>query len=115
MAWGFPGSQVPFVTEEERTLTSPWLFFLKAIFDGTAARGQAATVLVPAGSPVSYTTGQNGIDAGAGGTVSAISIQRGTAVIPTGVLAGMIPAQQGDILKITYTVKPTINFIPGGL
>jgi hypothetical protein len=48
-----------------------------------------------------------------GGTVSAIALSRdGVIYYATGVVAGVIPMSQGDFIKITNTVVPTVVVIP---
>lgn len=44
-----------------------------------------------------------------GGTVSAISFNRGATTVPTGETAGVFTLNPNDSLVITYTVAPTIN------
>lgn len=47
------------------------------------------------------------------GTVSAVTITRpGGSPVNIGVQAGMFPVQTGDSVIITYTVAPTVTFIP---
>lgn len=69
--------------------------------------------VVPTGSPFTYTASTNGQLAVSGGTVSSITLSRAKMTnIPTGVTSGIIPLSQGDSVTITYSVVPTINFIP---
>lgn len=47
-----------------------------------------------------------------GGTVSKIEFSRdGTTFIDTGAVAGMMAVSQGDYLRITYTVAPTLTLV----
>lgn len=49
----------------------------------------------------------------AGGTVSALAYSRdGVVYYPIGIVAGMVTLSQGDFIKITYTVVPTVTAIP---
>lgn len=63
------------------------------------------------GSPFSYTAQSNGYVLVTGGTVSAISFTRVSAHA-TGLITGFIPVDNKDVVTITYTVAPTITFIP---
>ena len=69
--------------------------------------------VTPGASPYSYVAGSSGFDAVSGGTVSAVSIKRSTTTVPTGVTSGLFPVANGDTVIITYSVAPTVNFIPG--
>lgn len=73
-----------------------------------------AVAITVGASPFAYTALAEGTVTVSGGTVSAISITRGATVVPTGVTAGVFPLSQGDIITVTYSVLPTMNFIPSG-
>lgn len=76
-------------------------------------RAQPAVAITPGASPYSYTASFDGSVIVNPGTVSAIAISRdGTTFFTTGVTAGMFPMSRGDILKVTYTVAPTMTFLP---
>lgn len=63
-------------------------------------------------SPYTHTSKRHGYILVAGGTVSQIAyIRRGVATV-TGAIAGMFPILLGDSIRVTYTVAPTITFIP---
>lgn len=64
------------------------------------------------GSPFSFVAYTPGTVFVVGGTVSAIAILRGTATVATGMTSGMFTLGQGDTLRITYTVAPTVTFLP---
>lgn len=67
--------------------------------------------ITPGASPYAYTANRPGALSVQAGTISAITVTRGaTAVTVTG--ATLIPANTGDIVTITYTVAPTVNFLP---
>jgi hypothetical protein len=89
-------------------VTTPWQRFFNALVS-PAAPIQPVTLT---GSPFSYRAGSAGSVAVSGGTVSAISITRGTTTIPTGATSGTFPVANGDTVAITYTVAPTVSFIP---
>jgi hypothetical protein len=63
------------------------------------------------GSPFSYTAQSNGHVLVTGGTVSAISLTRVSAHA-TGLTAGLIPVGNKDVITVTYSVLPTMTFIP---
>lgn len=64
------------------------------------------------GSPFDYQSTADGLLVVTGGTVSAISYGRNGAFTPLGITAGLIPVKLGDVAQITYTVAPTVSFIP---
>ena len=78
-------------------------------FAGTPAASSAITV---GASPFAYTATTGGTVAISAGTVSAVTLTRASTVIATGVLAGLIPVRNGDIVTVTYTAAPTMVFIP---
>lgn len=64
-------------------------------------------------SPYAYTAPAIGDVVVQGGTVSAITRTRpGQSAVNIGVTAGIIPVQAGDVVTTTYSVAPTITFIP---
>lgn len=63
-------------------------------------------------SPNTYTADRDGYLTIQGGTVSKIEYVRRAAATDTGVTAGMFTILVGDGLTVTYTVAPTITFIP---
>ena len=64
-------------------------------------------------SPFSYTAPQKGFMLVSGGTVTSIMFSRTPGVFyATGETAGQFTLAQNDVLKITYTVKPTVTFVP---
>jgi len=64
-------------------------------------------------SPLSYTAPSKGFVIVSGGTVTSIMFSRtaGTFYL-TGETAGVFPMAQNDILKVTFSVAPTMVFIP---
>jgi hypothetical protein len=76
------------------------------------AVGAIAAVTVTA-SPFSYTAQAAGFVVISGGTVSAVTLKRGTpAAISVGETAGIVPVSAGDIVAVTYSVLPTMSFVP---
>jgi len=75
-------------------------------------KAQPATVS-PGASPATITATSNGWYIVSAGTVSALDYSRaGGSFISLGVLAGMFQVSKGDAIKITYTVAPTVYFVP---
>ncbi|HUN00399.1 MAG TPA: hypothetical protein PLI96_07945 [Halothiobacillus sp.] len=75
------------------------------------SRLAASSVTVTA-SPFAYTASQLGTVYVSGGTVSAITLTRRGVIIPTGVTSGAIGVATGDIVTITYSAAPTVNYVP---
>lgn len=76
------------------------------------ATGAIASITVGA-SPYAYTAPAAGTVVVSGGTVSAITLKRGTpAAISVGETAGVIPVSAGDIVTTTYSAAPTMSFVP---
>ena len=64
-------------------------------------------------SPASLSAPSKGVYLITGGTVSAIMLSRTPGVfLLTGMTSGFVPVAQNDVVKITYSSKPTVNFIP---
>ena len=76
--------------------------------------GLPPTTVTVGASPYAYTATTKGRVVTSGGTVSAITLTRGSAgAINMGVTAGSVAVDAGDIVTVTYSAAPTINFIPG--
>lgn len=74
-----------------------------------------ATQIAPTvgASPWAYTVPTYGNLVIQAGTVSAVTITRaGQSAVNIGVAAGMFFVQAGDVVTITYSVAPTVTFIP---
>lgn len=86
----------------------PWFRF----FERLSGKGPAAETVSVTGSPKTIAIGQNGFLTVSGGTVSAIEYRRGTsgAFASIGATSGPVPVRNGDSVKITYTVAPTVTF-----
>jgi hypothetical protein len=71
------------------------------------------TVLTVGASPYSFTAPMKGFIVVSGGTVSKITFSRLTGTAwTTGQTQGCIPVAQNDAVSVTYTVKPTVVFVP---
>lgn len=72
----------------------------------------AAEAVTPGVSPYTFTAGRDGHLIVRAGTVSQIDYVRNGATSAIGVTAGLFPLLVGDGIRITYTVAPTVTFIP---
>lgn len=80
-------------------------------FNSLPGVGKPAAIVPIAmtGSPFQYLASEPGFLSISGGTVSATVLTRnGTAINP----GNPAPVSNGDVVTITYTVAPTVNFIP---
>jgi hypothetical protein len=104
-----PNWGVPLIDVASGVTTQPWFSF----FAGLAGQAGPITAVKPRGSPFSYTASVKGFLAVSGGTVSAITLARArVSGVPLGMTNGVVPLSQGDTVTITYSVAPTLNFIP---
>jgi hypothetical protein len=76
------------------------------------AQAQPAKSITPGASPYVYTAAFDGTVAVTGGTVSAITITRQGTSVATGITTGLIPLSRLDQLQVTYSVAPTMTFLP---
>lgn len=75
-------------------------------------RAQPVQSVTLTGSPFTYTAAFDGTIVLTGGTVSAIALIRQGASVATGLSAGLFPLSRLDQLQITYSVAPTMTFLP---
>ena len=74
----------------------------------------ALSTITPSGSPYSYSNATD-YDEDVivrGGTVSTVEVGRGGSYESVGVAAGMFRLSPGDVLRVTYTVAPTMRLVP---
>lgn len=76
------------------------------------AIAQPVAVISVGASPFTYKAPAAGSVAVTGGTVSIIAISRQGTSVTTGLTAGLISLSRFDSLVVTYTVAPTMTFIP---
>lgn len=79
------------------------------LFQATRGAIQAVTV---GASPFTYTAPENGSVIVSSGTVSLITIVRGSNIVGVGATGGMFPVSIGDGIRITYSVAPNVRFVP---
>lgn len=89
--------------------STPWYLFFKQF---VTQPGAVQTVSLGA-SPASYTASGPGSVVVSGGTVSGISLKRGGVTTALGITSGIVPVVNNDVVVMTYSVKPTVSFIPG--
>jgi hypothetical protein len=98
-----PGGQAAF--------SRPWYLYFDGVFrrlTGSGANPEAITVGV---SPYSYTITDDGILMVTGGTVSDIDYGRNGVFTDTGFTAGTLTVFAGDVVRVTYTVLPTVTLV----
>lgn len=111
-----PNSQAPIGEVKDKSgkvigsafITLVWASFFQQ-FTQKAPAVQDVTI---SGSPFEYTPNNKGIFVVTGGTISNLSLIRGTVTIN---LTGqkIIPVSIGDTLSITYSIVPTsLQFLP---
>lgn len=86
-----------------------WYRFFTGLYKGTPAAAEGALVL--GASPYAYTAPAKGFLIIRGGTVSAVEFTRSQTTL-TGQTQGIFPMAQGDTLTITYSVLPTVTWVP---
>ncbi len=87
-------------------MLSPWNSYFQQF---TQAPAPVINVTVGV-SPFAYTVREPGAIAITGGTVSAVTLTRGSVVIP--VSSMIFPVGINDIVTVTYSVLPTISLLP---
>ena len=106
--FGIPDFQLA-VIDQDQKFTPEWQRGLTRLAQLSAERKIRA--VSPGASPFTYTATTIGNLLISGGTVSAVSLVRGATSIacPT---SGFIPMAGKDSVVITYSVAPTLSFIP---
>lgn len=105
-----PNYPVPLVEQRGNT-SSAWYRFFSGLFTGLAPAAEVPTV--PGVSPWTYVAPVRGFLIVSGGTVSLVQFSRdGVNFYSYGVVAGPMPLNGADLIRITYTVPPTLTFVP---
>lgn len=109
----FPVLHAPVVDPQTGIITVAWQKLLSTLWQRTGGinAGGVILALTPGASPWTYTLPANGMLQIAGGTVSAVSFNRGGTAIPLPT-AGMWYGMLGDQFQVTYSHAPTGNFVP---
>lgn len=101
----------PVPLEVNGKTSKDWYFFWSGLFRKLPPAAEAA--VTPGASPYIYSPAVGGTVIVSGGTVSAIAFSRdGVTFYATGQTAGMFTLNAADQLRITYTVVPTVTFVP---
>lgn len=100
--------------DNDGNLANIWYYLLRTFFNRTGGSGAAlaAVDITVSASPFTYSTDLSGSVVVQGGTVSAISVVRGNSTVNAGVTSGVIPVMRGDQVTVTYSVLPTMTFLP---
>lgn len=90
---------------------STWYRYFQQNESGTPPSGELPVTLMA--SPFSYTAQLKGFVIVSGGTVANIMFSRtaGTFYL-TGQTSGVFPMAQNDVIKVTYSAKPSLVFVP---
>ena len=94
----------------ENQTNSVWYRYLQANETGVPPSGESAVTVTA--SPFTYTAPRKGFLIVSGGTVSAIAFARLGPFYGTGQTTGTFTLALNDQLKITYSGKPTVTFVP---
>jgi hypothetical protein len=86
-----------------------WFRFFQNVYKG--APPSSETTLTLGASPWSYQAPAKGFVIIRGGTVSAVQFTRSVTTL-TGQTQGVFPMSQGDTLAITYSVLPSLTWVP---
>ena len=97
------------ILDEEHT-NAQWYRYFQS-HDTGQPPGAEKTITVTA-SPFVYTAPRKGFVIITGGTVTSILFSRSGTYYNTGVASGSLSVAQGDMLKVAYTVVPTMVFVP---
>ncbi len=97
--------------ENKGVTSKDWYFFWTGLWRGLAP--EIETAVTPDGSPFTYNAPRRGSLIVSGGTVSLIRFSRdGSTFYDVGATAGMFALSAADRLEVTYTVAPTLTFVP---
>jgi hypothetical protein len=104
----FPTAATPAVALQNGNyyFTTPWIVWLQQL----ASQPAAPFTVTPTASPFSYLASGAGTLQITGGTVSARTLTRGGVTVS---VSGSVPVVNNDVVTVTYSVAPTLSFIPG--
>lgn len=88
----------------------PWYVALQGLDNGQPPGSEMAITVTT--SPFIYTAPVGGFVIVAGGTISAIQFSRSGVFYATGQTSGLFTLGLGDQLKVVYTVKPSMTWVP---
>jgi 3D (Asp-Asp-Asp) domain-containing protein len=96
------------MVDEQGRVSQVWFRFLQQLVNQPAA---SAAITVSA-SPFTYTASFPGNVVINGGTVTGLSVSRGTTSVTVATTQKIIPLGQGDSVVVTYSVLPTMTWLP---
>ena len=102
-----PTYDTPIVINEKTS--SVWYRFWIGLYQEQPTQAEITVTVGP--SPFTYTAPVGGNALISGGTISAIALTR-TRTNNLGPGENVVPLSNGDQLTITYSVKPTLVFMP---
>jgi hypothetical protein len=106
-------NQTPIIGAGTLTQKDWYLFFTNLWTAVTEGMPQTEEAVPIEASPMTYTAVIRGQAHIGGGTISVIEFSRdGTNWYDTGMTAGFVQMDKGDLLRVTYAVAPTINYFP---
>jgi hypothetical protein len=108
MSFQVPNLNAPLVDLEDGTVNNPWNNFFQQFTQAPAG----AISLVINGSPYIYQSKEQGMITIEGGTLTSVEFIRGSFSTNLGNAQRIIPVQIKDIIRVTYSVLPIINFVP---
>lgn len=107
--FGLPSPTLPAIDPKSGKFGSVWYQFLTRLAQLTAESPMTAPAV--GASPFTFTAGTIGHMFVTGGTVSSIVLTRsGTSI--TCQANQFIPMAAGDTITVTYSVAPTMTFVP---
>jgi hypothetical protein len=104
--------QDPEIGPTFRDMANAFILATDPVLPDPPHAAQPVQTVTPGASPYTYTAAYNGTLSVSAGAVSAISIIRQGATVATGITAGLIPVSRSDQVSITYSVAPTVSFLP---
>lgn len=104
-----PVFEQPIMTKD--ATNASWYRYFTQNEKGTPPSSE--TVLTVGASPYTYTAPAKGFVILSGGTVSGVTFSRTKGTTYTaGQTSGMFPLAQNDVLVVTYSVKPSMVWVP---
>jgi hypothetical protein len=107
--FGLPSPTLPITDPKTGVIASVWYQFLTRLQQLTPER--AIAPITVGASPYTYTASTIGSLLITGGTVSTVVLTRGGVSVTTRSTI-FIPMAAGDTVTVTYSVLPTITFVP---
>lgn len=103
-----PSATQPLVNPQTGLITPEWMRLF------AVQQAEAGKITHPAitASPYAFTANATGHLLVTGGTVASLSLSRARVTVATGLTSGFVPMSAGDVVTITYSVSPTVSFIP---